>query len=49
MIYFLSAFLIVFANVQNDFIIDYFVYNKVSTAVGFSCNNKEGSRIFSFN
>lgn len=42
-IYFLSFILMVSSNVQNSFIIDYFIYNKVSAVVGFSCNIKEGN------
>lgn len=41
--YFLSFIYIVFANVQNSFIFDYFIHENVSAVVGFSCNTKEGN------
>lgn len=47
-IHILSFILIVFANVQNSLIIDYFEFKKVPVIVGYSCNTIEGKNCCDF-
>lgn len=44
-IFFLDFISIIFAIVQNSLIIDYFIYTKVTSVIGFSCNNEEGDSV----
>lgn len=38
---------VVFGKVDNDFIINYFIYKKTPNTVGFTCNSPEGKKNFS--
>lgn len=45
-VYFLFYALSVYANTQNNFIIDYFIHKKVTSIVGFSCSSRKGKKFF---